>query len=644
MTGVARKVPYLVALLPLPALCLLLTFASARGAAEGGESAAEATTPPAQRQAAYAKEIKPLLDQFCTGCHGDRGAAGGVNLKKYADVAALQKDQATWRKALTQVRERSMPPSGAPQPSPDQRDRLSHWLADSLDNVDPALLPKNPGRVLIRRLSRAEYNNTVRDLFGVTSNPADNFPADGSGGGGFDNNADTLFLPSILFERYLDAAEAIVKEAKPGRIFVARPGKGLGQRDAARKVLAHHAFRAYRRPVAPAEIDSLMRVYDAAAYKQGLGFEAAVKRALTVVLVSPNFLYRVEKERTAKDAYPLDDYELASRLSYFLWASTPDQTLLALAAKRRLRDPKVLDAQVRRLLADPKAKALSDSFAGQWLRVRELYTAAQPDPRRYPVYTPALRDAMYREVVETFHGVVREDRPLTELIDADYLYVNEELAKHYGIAGVTGPQMRRVARTDPRRGGVLTSAAVLTLTSYPQRTSPVLRGKWVLDEMLGTPPPPPPPNVGTLSADDATNNEGLTFRQRLEKHREKPACASCHNRMDPLGFGLENFDAVGRWREKIGDAPVDAAGTLASGETFSGPVELKRHLLAKRKEDFTRNLTEKMLAYALGRGLEPFDLPTVKAVQQAVEKDGYRSTTLIREIVLSYPFRYRKSG
>ena len=626
----------LLALLPLPLLCCL-------AAAVGGSSPRRDGGAPAPSAAAYTGEIKPLLQQFCVGCHNAKSAAGGVDLAKYADVTAIQKDQATWRKVLTQVRERSMPPSGVPHPAPEQNDRLAAWLAEALDNVDPALLPKNPGRVLIRRLSRTEYNYTVRDLFGVTSNPADKFPADGSGGGGFDNNADTLFLPPILMERYLDAAETVVNEAKPERLFVVQPGKGVSQRDAARKILAHHAFRAYRRPVAPAELDSLLRVFDRARYTQNQPFEAAVKRALTAILVSPNFLCRVERERGAKDAYPLDDYELASRLSYFLWSSMPDDTLLRLAGEKKLRDPKALDAQVTRMLADPKAKALADSFAGQWLRVRELYTAAQPDPKRYPEFTPAVRDAMYREVIETFHGVVAGNRPLLELIDADYAYLNEDLAKFYGIPGVQGEKVRRVALADRRRGGVLTSGAVLTLTSYPVRTSPVLRGKWVLEEMLGTPPPPPPPNVGTLSQDDSTDKEGLTFRQRLEKHREKKECASCHQRMDPLGFGLENFDAVGRWREKIGNAPIDATGTLASGETFAGPVELKRHLLT-RKEDFTRNLTEKMLSYALGRGLEPYDLPTVRAIQTAVEKDGYRSQTLIRQIVLSYPFRYRKGG
>jgi hypothetical protein len=320
----------------------------------------------------------------------------------------------------------------------------------------------------------------------------------------------------------------------------------------------------------------------------------------------------------------------------------PDEELFRLAATQRLRDPKVLEQQVRRMLRDPKSRALADSFAGQWLRVKDLYTATQPDPRRYPEFSPSLRDAMYNETVEFFYDLVRENRSLLALLDANYTYLNEELAKHYGIQGIEGPELRRVNLNDRRRGGVLTMASVLTLTSYPRRTSPVLRGKWVLEEMLGSSTPPPPPNAGGLPADDAPR-QGLTFRQRLEKHREKAECASCHSRMDPIGFGLENFDAIGRWREQIAGESVDSTGVLANGQEFSGPIGLKMHMLA-RKEEFLRNVTEKMLAYALGRGIEPYDIPTVRKIANAVAREGYRSSTLIEEIVKSYPFQYRRNS
>lgn len=597
--------------------------------------------PQPPTQASFEKDAQPFLKQYCLGCHGAKGARGGVDLAKYADLAALQKDQNTWRKVLTQVRERSMPPKNAAQPKETERDHMVQWLAHALDNVDESLIAKDPGRVLIHRLSRTEYNNTLRDLLGVDTRPADKFPADGGGGGGFDNNADTLFIPPILMERYLEAAGDSLAQAPAARLFTVRPSKTLPAPAAARKVLATFAKRGYRRPVTVPEVDRLVSLYTQAAAR-GEKWDNAVKFAMKAVLVSPYFLFRVEKDRPVNGPYPVSDYELANRLSYFLWSSMPDEELFRLADKKLLRDPKVMDAQIARMLKDPKGQALSDSFVGQWLRIRELQTSAQPDPKRFPSYTPTLRDSMYRETVEFFSSILKEDTSLLRLLDADYTFVNEELAKHYGIPGVTGPEFRRVSLTDRNRGGILTMASVLTITSYPQRTSPVLRGKWVLEEVLGAQVPPPPPNAGGLPADGA-NKEGLTFRQRLEQHRVKPECASCHSRMDPLGFGLENYDGIGRWRAQMDGKPVDSSGVLNTGEKFTGPVELKT-LITVRKEEFLRNLTEKMLAYSLGRGLEPYDIPAVRRITEAVSKDGYRGTTLIREIVKSYPFQYRKNG
>lgn len=623
--------------------------------------------------ASFDKQIKPLLQRYCVSCHGATNPAAGVNLVTGADLVGIQRDQKTWRRVLAQVRGRSMPPARAAQPNNDQRDLLATWVSHALDSADDSLLPKDPGHIVLHRLSRTEYNNTVHDLFGVASNPADSFPADGGGGGGFDNNAATLFVPPILMERYLQAATEILDEAKPDRLFIARPSKTLPRREAARKTLTYQATRAYRRPVSIPELQRLLSLYDAATAR-GESYEQATKFALKAVLVSPNFLFRTELNRnataavansgssgtkatgkpsskpdskppvktdtSADTAYPISDYELASRLSYFLWASMPDDILFQLAGQNRLHTPAVLDAQVERMLKSSKAHAFADGFAGQWLKTRDLYTSAKPDPRRYPNFTPALRDAMYNETIAFFQSVVQEDSSLLTLIDSDYTFLNEDLAKHYGISGVTGPEMRRVSLADHRRGGVLTEASVLTLTSYPQRTSPVLRGKWVLSELLGVPPPPPPPVVATLPPDDAPR-DGLTFRQLLEKHRTKPECAGCHARMDPIGFGLENFDATGRYREQIGGKKIDASGVLVSGEKFDGPIELKKLVLAQ-KDDFVRNITEKMLAYALGRGLEPYDLPAVRKITTALAPNNYRSTLLVREIVKSYPFQYRR--
>jgi mono/diheme cytochrome c family protein len=629
---------------PPPAVWLAVVLSPVPLLGAGLLSPDEPKAAPSEMQAQYEKEIRPLLQTYCGKCHGQGPGAGGVSIAAWKDLAALQKDQARGRKAVTQIRERSMPPNGSPHPSEPERDRLVQWLSHALDNAPESLIPKNPGRTLIHRLSRTEYNNTLRDLLGLasTSRPADTFPADGGGGGGFDNDANTMYIPPILMERYLEAAGLALAEAKRDRIFRVLPGRGVSEAAAAKRNIAAFLPRAYRRPAQPGEVEKLTALYTAAR-KRGQTFENAVKFALKAALVSPNFLFRVEADRPgATGPYPLGDYELASRLSYFLWASMPDDQLFRLAAEKKLSDPVMLDRQVRRMLLSPKARDMADSFASQWLRVRDLTTTRRPDPGKFPAYTDALRDAMAEEPVEFFAGMIRENRPVLDLLDSDYTYVNADLAKLYGISGITGPEFRKVALADRKRGGVLTMASVLTITSYPQRTSPVLRGKWVLENILGAPAPPPPPDAGGLPADDAPK-EGLTFRQRLEKHRDKPQCASCHSRMDPIGFGLENFDGIGQWRTEIAGRPVDSAGVLATGEQFSGPVELKKLMLA-RKDAFVRNLVEKMLSYALGRGLESYDIPAVRKIADAVARDGYRSQTLVREIVRSYPFRYRNNG
>jgi mono/diheme cytochrome c family protein len=617
---------------PFLLLPVLVVAVGLAGGAEAPASSAEQVT--------YTKEIQPLFQQYCAGCHGPAVANAGVNLTRFATVTAIQQDQKTWRKVLKQLGERTMPPRGAPQPAPQQRERLAAWLTETLNHVDSRLLPRDPGRVLIHRLSRTEYNNTIRDLLGVDTRPADSFPPDGGGGAGFDNNADTLFVPPVLMEGYLQAASEILTRVKPDVLFFVRPGPRLPARAAARQIVARFAMRGFRRPVETAEVDRLMGLFDVATRRKE-PFEAGVKLALKAILVSPSFLFRVERDQSSTEPYHISDYELASRLSYFLWSSMPDEALFRVAAQNRLGNPIVLQREVRRMLADPKARALADNFAGQWLRVRDLYTVAQPDPRSFPTYTPSLRDAMCEETLTFCDSVFRENASLLRLLDADYTFLNEELARHYGIEGVSGPELRRVTLKDGRRGGVLQMASILTLTSYPRRTSPVLRGKWVLEEIMGAPTPPPPPNAGGLPADD-TPRQGLTFRQRLEQHRSKPECASCHSRMDPIGFGLENYDAIGQWRNEIGGTPVDASGTLASGEQFTGASELKRHLLRSR-EAFIHNLAEKMLAYALGRGLEPYDIPAVRRITNATMMDNCRSGTLIREIVRSYPFQYRKN-
>ena len=588
----------------------------------------------------FHQDLLPQLQKHCWDCHNARKAKGGVRLDGFTNLASIYRQPKLWETAVRQVEERLMPPeSRKVQPSQEERLALSEGLRDLLDNPAPGVIRLDPGPKIAHRLSRTEYNHTVRDLLGVVLRPADDFPADGGGGGGFDNNASTLFVPPLLLEKYLMAAEEVLAAAAPEVLFRHPVTWYRSETAAATGDLRDLARRAWRRPVSAPEMARLLEFYQQTR-RRGADSRTATLAAAKAVLVSPNFLFRIEKDPPGQTPAAIDDHALASRLSYFLWASMPDATLFALADAGRLSQPKVLEAQVMRMLADPKARALSEQFVGQWLGIRTLGSVAAPDPQKFPEFTPALREAMMTEPTEFFAGLVRENRSLLELLDSDYAWVNADLARHYGIPGVNGSTFIRVSLSDRRRGGVTGMAAVLTQTSYPQRTSPVLRGKWLLEEVFGTPPPPPPPLVATLSSNDE-KSEGLTFRQRLEKHRKDPNCAACHARLDPLGFALENFDPIGRWRTQVSGESVDASGELPGGVVIVGPEALKQVLL-ERKQLFLRHLTEKMLAYALGRGVEYYDIPAVKRITEAVASDGHRAPKLILEIVRSEPFRLRR--
>ena len=587
----------------------------------------------------FASEIRPLVESYCFKCHGEKRAKADLRLDESADLAGVYQHVQAWDKALAELTAENMPPDDKPQPTPEEREKMMSWLRQTLNDPAPDALPPDPGRPFLHRLSHTEYNHTIRDLLGVTSNPVRDFPPDGGGGGGFDNNSATLFIPPILMEKYLSASAAILAEAQPERFISTRPGDAVSKADAGRQSITDFVARAFRRPIEPHELDQLTSLF-ARLDGEGLAFDDSMRGTLRAVLVSPNFLFRVERPN-GTEPQPISDYELASRLSYFLWSSMPDDELFQLASENKLHDPATLEAQVKRMLRDPKARALAENFAGQWLRVHELDSSANPDPGKFPEYSPELRADMIAEPIEFFHALLREDGSLLDLIDSDYTWLNERLARHYGIeTSVEGENFRRVSLPDHHRGGVMTMGAVLTLTSYPQRTSPVLRGKWILEEILGSPPPPPPSMIKSLPTNDRVR-DGLTFRQQLEQHRKDANCAGCHSRLDPPGFGLENFDPIGRWRTEIAGQPADASGEMATGEKFNGPIELKKVLL-QRKDEFLRNVASRMYAYALNRGLEYYDVPIVRRSVRSIAQNDYRASALIMEIVRSYPFQHRR--
>jgi len=425
------------------------------------------------------------------------------------------------------------------------------------------------------------------------------------------------------------------------RIFICHPSAAAEQEACANKVLANLAHRAYRRPVRPDDVTQLLALYKTGA--QNGGFESGVRLALQKILVSPDFLFRAEVDppgAATGTVYKIGDIELASRLSFFLWSSIPDDQLLAVAENGRLSDPSVLQGQVKRMLADPRSQALVKNFAGQWLYLRNI-ARISPDQTTFPAFDDNLRNALAKETELLIESQMREDRSVTNLLTSDYTFLNERLAEHYGIKGIYGSEFRRVKLEDPNRYGLLGQASILAVTSYPNRTAPTIRGKWVLEQLLGSPPPPPPPNVPSLK-DDATAQK-MTMRQRMEQHRANPTCAVCHRLMDPLGFALENFDGLGTWRNStgIGSGPIDSSGTLPDGTPFNGPAGL-RDVLMKKQDMFVENFTERLMTYALGRGVEEYDYAALRKIAREAAADNQKWSSVILGIVQSTPFRMRR--
>jgi len=622
---------------------LALSMAPAFGAERDADSDARIAAARAAAMKTYKDQISPFLTTYCIRCHGEKKKKGGVTFEYLVKSPATPSFRPLWKKAVANVKAHDMPPEKEKQqPGDQERQALVDWVAGM-----KYLSPKDPGEFVIRRLSRIEYGNTLHDLFGVDPQVADDLPEEVFGAG-FTNSVSPL-----LMEKCLTVANEVLSRvlAPPGapptavqrRLFGAVPAEEEDRPTTAREIARSLARRAYRRPPTEDEVEVLMRVYGLATAK-GKSYPEALRLMLKAVLVSPQFLFITPDggAEPGRDIVPLGDHQLASRLSYLLWATTPDAELSALADAGTLHDPALLAAQARRLLADPRSRALFDGFGTQWLGLDKL-AGKSFDPAKFPEMTPALRAAMVDEARLLFGSVLRENRSLKTFIDCDYTFLNGTLARIYGMEGsVHGPEMRQVPLKNDNRGGILSMPGILAMSSFPNRTSPVNRGVWVLEQVLGEQVPPPPANVPALEKQDHQKVAGLTLRQRTELHRSDPTCASCHRVLDPIGFGLENFDAIGRWRDRDeSGGAIDATGELPGNLRFSTPKELKR-IIAARADDFLRNLAGRLLAYALCRQLEGYDEIVVDQLAAAAAKDDYRLQTLVIAVVTSYPFTHRR--
>jgi mono/diheme cytochrome c family protein len=608
--------------------------------------------------------IAPLFAKHCTRCHGGDNPKNGLSLE-FADqddvVRSLQKDRKLFERVAERIRLAEMPPGKSAKLSEAEKKALITWIDHDVLRID-ANGPRDPGNVArVRRLTRTEYANTVRDLFYFKEfKPADDFPADDVGYG-FDNIADLLSVSPNLLEQYLKTAEQVItqldKTAKPSPNWAEKdktywePNDGVflpirdvklrfnNNQDRVRLVLQTFLPRAYRRAVTPEEIERLMVFARLSLAQEGESFirPKSVYAPLRAALCSPYFLFRIEND-PPKGIAPINEFELASRLSYFLWSGLPDDELFKLANENQLRAHQV--EQVRRMLKDPKARALVENFAEQWLCLG-AFKSIVPDPKLFPDFDEPLRQAMRQETERFVEHVFKEDRGIMDFLDADYTFLNERLAKHYGIEGVGGDDFRLVKLDRGQRpGGLLMHGSILTLTSTPTRTSPVKRGIWVLQTLFNDPPAPPPADVPPLEEDGAAITG--TVRQVLQKHRENVQCAGCHDKIDPLGLALENFNAVGVWRAKEGDFPIDSSGVLLNGASFKNIDEFRTALNAKRA-DFRKAFVEKLLIYALGRGLEYADKYAVEDICTQVARQDDRFVSVILAIVESDLFQKRKA-
>lgn len=623
--------------------CVLIFGLTGRGLAETDVVSADEAALRADAEETFKNQVEPFVKKYCTKCHGGGRAKANISFEVALKAPGRGSAFLHWKKAVANVKVHDMPPEDASkQPTEEERLQFIEWVGKL-----KYLSPRNPGPFVIRRLTPVEYGNTMHDLYGIDSSIADQLPAEVVGEGYLNS------ISPLQSEIFLELANKVVDQivAPQGeaptevqiRLFGAEPLQGADPRAAARKVATSLARDAFRRPVSEAELDVLVDVFDLA-QENNLDYSGSLGLMLKAILVSPQFLFITPNPgvKPEEKIVRLDDHQLAMRLSYLLWAAPPDAELSDLADKGQLHKIETLRGQVDRLLNHPRARALFDGFGAQWLRVNNVERQVF-DPDQFPQMTPSLLQAMVDEPRLFFESIIQENQRIIRFVDSNYTFLNEPLARLYDLEEpVQGPAMRRVTLDNPNRGGVLGMSATLAATSFPNRTSPVRRGVWVLEQILGERVPPPPADVPELEEQEEKSVDGLTLRQRTELHTSDPVCANCHRVLDPIGFGLENFDAIGRWRDKNeAGVAIDSGGKLPTGSAFSSPAELKQ-LLAQREDDLARNFAERLMAHALGRQLEGYDEIIVDRLMTQVAKDDFRVKTIISEVITSYLFTHRR--
>jgi hypothetical protein len=590
-----------------------------------------------------------LIKTECLDCHSGSESEGELDLASVLNHRPLVENLTVWRNIAQRIQLGDMPPPDEATLATTEKQQFANWFQTSIEQFDYSSVSQ-PGYTPPRRLTHSEYRHTIRDLIGVDLADTTKFPQDLSGSSGFKNSANTLFLQGTLLEKYSQSAESIMAAVfaehasqllELAKSQILAPGKThKNMEDQGRAILQAFCRRAFRRPATTTEIKGLQKLF-LNEFSNSQQFETAIQKTLTAVLVMPQFLLKIESATKGSNPELINDFDLASRLSYFLWASMPDEELLQLAEQGRLSKPEVLQSQIDRMLKNRRSKTLGYVFGGQWLGFEDVGIRRRQDPIDNPWCTESLMTAMRAESALFLHSLIRNDRPLAELINARYTFLNEELAKHYRIRGISGEAMRKVNLKTQLRGGILTHASVLSITAFPDRTSPVVRGHWVLDTILGTPPPEPPPNVSEIS-EQVLERDDLSFREKVQQHSSNVNCKSCHQEMDPIGFSLENYDNFGRYRSRQFGKKIDARGRLPDGTQFEGSEQLKNVLVSQRLPNLTRQVTEKMLTYALGRQLEYFDEQAIRTIVMKTTENDYRFQTLIKSVINSQPFLYRQ--